>query len=102
MTKICGAVLAVLIADSALAHSWYPLDCCSGKDCAWISDRLVEITPGGYRVTLRPGDHPMVKAPVTHFVEYRKARPSPDGAYHICLAPGGATFLCLFAPPMGL
>lgn len=63
---------AILIATGASAHSWYPLSCCSERDCFPVAAEAVEEVRGGWR--LRDGT----------FIPYAKARPSPDGRFHLC------------------
>ncbi|MDP3411143.1 hypothetical protein [Bosea sp. (in: a-proteobacteria)] len=85
----------------ALAHSWYPQECCSDRDCwpmgpdADAREPDPTIVPGGYRT--HDG----------HFIAQRDTRPSRDGRFHICRAagaPGGDPIrpsgkpACLFAP----
>jgi len=96
-----GAGIAVLIAQPAWPHEaptgWmYPMECCSNRDCSEIPSDRVKEGPEGYRVTLLPGDHDFVKAPVSHLIPYAITKPSPDGLYHICLLPSGG-FICFFA-----
>ena len=78
----------------------YSVQCCSGIDCDEIPASAVKETPEGYAITLRPGQHVMVKAPFATVVPYATARPAPDGAYHICLSPA-LKVLCFFAGPRG-
>lgn len=94
---VLAAIPALFMAGAAAAHSWYDLDCCSAKDCAPIPAAAVTVEPEGYRVTLRPGDHFMVTAPLTAFFAHGNPnlRPSQDGDWHACVIPG-------FAPPAGI
>lgn len=87
-----------------LAHSWYDPWCCNDKDCQGIPTEAVELTAQGYRVTLRPQDHGMLRgetAPHVYVVAYRDARVSPDGGYHACIYPDVETMRCFYAPPVG-
>jgi hypothetical protein len=99
------ALLAAPGAKSVRAHEamsgWsYPLECCSGVDCAEVAGPTVRETPAGYVVTVAPGSHPMWRAdrsaPLTVSIPYRKAKPSPDGKWHLCLNAQG-DLLCFFA-----
>lgn len=100
------ALFAILFVFStgARAHSWYPYDCCSDRDC-WpmgvdgdAREPDPSIVPGGYRT------HDGV------FVAERDTRSSRDGRFHICraggtlsgmpIAPSGKPF-CLFVPSRG-
>lgn len=94
-------ILFSLISFPAIAHSWYPYDCCSDRDC-WpmgldtdAKEPDPKIVPGGY---------------MTYdgtFVAELNTRPSRDGRYHICrqygnvkgtlISPSGKPF-CLFVP----
>lgn len=71
----------------AYAHSWYDYDCCSDQDCSPIPFGSVEIVEDGYRITLKPGDHPLVHAPFTYTIPYDSpnVRVSRDDKYHACV-----------------
>ncbi|MCA0404979.1 MAG: hypothetical protein LCH39_02360 [Proteobacteria bacterium] len=74
-----AGVFALLISTgAALAHSWYPFECCSDKDCFPMPISDVRVSPAGY--TLHDGT----------LIEYHEARPSPDDRYHICRRNDGA------------
>lgn len=101
--KIAALVGLALLAcaPAASAHSWYPYDCCSDRDCwpmgvdADAREPDPRIVPGGY---------------LTHdgiFVAERDTRPSRDGRFHVCRAGGALTGavitpsqrpVCLFVP----
>ena len=92
--KIAWLSLALALAAGApqtRAHSWYPHDCCSDRDCwpmgvdADAREPDPAIVPGGYR--LRDGS----------FIAERDTRPSKDGvpdATVISTSKG----ICLFVP----
>jgi hypothetical protein len=100
-TAALGLALLVCASAPAGAHSWYPYDCCSDRDC-WpmgVDSDAREpdpaIVPGGYR--LRDGT----------FVAEAETRPSRDGRFHICRESGRANGgviapidkpVCLFVP----
>jgi len=86
---------------SALAHGWYDPVCCSGRDCAPVPFDSVEITEDGYRVTLHPGDHLMVRSSVVHVVAYGDVLESKDDGFHACLFPDQNVMRCFYAPPFG-
>lgn len=93
---------ALMAATPATAHEWYDPYCCNDKDCAPIAQEHVEATEGGWRVTLGPGDHPMVKERRTFLVPYKDARPSADDAFHACIVFWRPDEMrCFYAPPMG-
>lgn len=95
------AGLAFLAAPGARSHSWYDLACCAGNDCAPIPASAVNASRAGYSVTIRPGEHPLVKdKPVSGFVAYADARPSQDSEFHACIVAGAIK--CLYAPQGGV
>lgn len=97
------------IATPAAAHDWYPMECCSGLDCAAVEK--VEMLPGpsiasmlsspahaalgGMLVTTKHGS---VMVPANF-----PRRESKDSRMHACMrpAPGGTgmRLLCIFLPP---
>jgi len=95
---------ATLAATAARAHSFYEWECCGGGpmgDCAPIPEHAVRAGKGGYLVTIRPGEHPLVKeAPVSGFVPYSEARVSQDSEFHACIVAGALK--CLYAPQGGV
>lgn len=95
---LIAAVLLIWSVQKARAHSaptgWeYPTSCCWGPaagrtgDCDEIPDESVVEGPNGFELSLAPGDHPKVRTPLSLAVPYGKERLSPDGKYHLCLAP---------------
>lgn len=114
-----GALLALMLsATAAWSHSspqgWrYDGTCCSAVepsahtgDCAPIPESAVRVVPGGYQVTLRPGDHPLVTVEHTWFVPHDRpmhpastepaVRPSGDSDWHACLYPNESVLRCLY------
>ena len=82
--------------SGASAHSWYPWECCSEKDCAPItmSETPLEKDGGFY---LTDGRH----------ISYKEVKPSPDGQWHLCeqkwpANPAARKILCVYAPPGGV
>lgn len=65
-------IALVALPTAALAHSWYPYECCSEQDCFPVAVENVKTTTGGW--LLQDGT----------FVGFREARVSPDGRYHVC------------------
>ena len=80
------AVIAALAAtvSLALAHSFYPNECCSGNDCAPIAEYRVTRGVGGYVIDDQ------------HFVPFKDVRRSHDEDYHACFP--YQKFGCFFAP----
>jgi len=105
LIALAGVVL-VLTAIAARAHSWYDLECCSGRDCAPVSAKHVSATPNGWLVELAQGDHPMMgpdREPLTVLIPYDdgKVRRSRDSDFHACVRPYMAGLYCLYIPEMG-
>ena len=73
----------------ALAHDWYPVSCCSDKDCRPLieeSGETVRESAEGW--TLWDG----------RTIAGGIAKLSPDRRFHVCESPT-KTILCFFAPP---
>jgi hypothetical protein len=92
-----GAVAGLLLSGPALAHGWYPLECCSDRDCFAVATAAVARVPGGWQ--LEDGT----------FIAWRDARPSPDAQFHVCRRQDGKGALirmpgkpaCFWAPMGG-
>lgn len=84
-----AGLLVLALATAAQAHSWYPSECCSDRDCAPVPASTVREAPEGFTI-LPQGD----------FVPRGKEKFSPDGAYHVCRYPSGG-LICLFVPARG-
>ncbi|WP_165218266.1 hypothetical protein [Affinirhizobium pseudoryzae] len=88
------------------AHSgWkYEAYCCNGNehtgDCQMISTKNVRITPNGYEISLRAGEHRLVTKSHAFRVPQSEARRSQDEEYHLCLYPNEDTLRCFYAPDM--
>ena len=66
-----------------LAHSWYPISCCSGEDCRPVPcEQLTELANGGYRWL----DYIFTKDQV---------HSSLDQFCHVCISKLGTTY-CVF------
>ena len=95
----------LLVATAAAAHDWYPIECCSGMDCAPVEK--VEIIslqsagimgsaplPGSMLITTKHGS---VIVPANF-----PRRESKDNQMHACIRPstgGTPRLICLFLPP---
>jgi hypothetical protein len=94
-------------------HGLYHKACCSPADvttgegdCDPIPASAVRTVPGGFEVTLRPGDHPNVTREHTWFVTYEdlmvagskmtKVQLSKNEEWHVCLYPNEDTLRCLY------
>ncbi len=73
----------ILAAGIILAHSWYPIECCSEKDCHPVFD-AVEVE-GGWQSGGRFYPDAIVK-------------PSKDGQFHSCEGVFTKRPLCFFVP----
>lgn len=63
--------IALLALSFGCAHSWYPPECCSDKDCAPLDERLV--LDGGLDYVIQGVRFPKLLT-----------RPSPDDKWHWC------------------
>ena len=91
---LAASILLLASAGSAVAHDWYPLECCSHGDCA-PADTAVRREDGSYLVTARGTT--VVIPP-----GYDKWRLSPDGRMHVCvhkLRSGSEYLVCAFRGP---
>jgi hypothetical protein len=87
------AASLVLASPSIHAHEWYPIECCSGRDCA-AAELVVRRDDGSYLVT---ADGVSVVIP-----EGFHWRSSPDGQVHVCIRQVGGvgpTVVCAFRGP---
>ena len=113
---VAGSVAGIfitfcLIAGQARAHEAasgfkYDAACCHGVgptgDCQPIPTSTVKPIPGGYQITLAPGDHHLVTRVHVFQIESSLVRKSTDGQFHACLYPTEDTLRCFYAPPMGM
>ena len=102
LAALLFSIMAVAVAvTGARAHSFYPAECCSDRDCWPMGDASdarepePKATSKGWQ--LSDGST----------VAYAAARPSPDGRFHVCRQSGvlnGSVIrpegrpVCLFAP----
>lgn len=110
MIRLLLSALLALLPSIATAHDaptgWdYEAFCCNGNshtgDCQMIPASSVQVTKGGYRVTIGPGSHRLATKPHTFDFPQSKARQSQDGEYHLCLFPDEDTPRCFYAPDIG-
>jgi hypothetical protein len=101
----CASSMLLAIAPSlaiqspAIAHEWYPMECCHGRDCAPVEsvETLAPASTNGlatlvvttkYGTAVVPADFPR--------------RDSKDNRMHACMrqgATGRIHLLCFFVPP---
>ncbi len=108
-------VLALLVCfwmawtNAAAAHDWYPLECCSGMDCAPV-DRAESAMPPmrageagvSSLIPLAPDPRPPALIVTTRHGTASvppdmARRPSRDGRMHACIRAGRV--ICIFVPP---
>ena len=95
----------LLAATAATAHDWYPIECCSGMDCAPVEKvEILSVQSAGIMgSTTLPGTmmittmHGSVIVPGNF-----PRRESKDNRMHACIrasASGSPRLICLFMPP---
>lgn len=73
------ALVLALLSSQAVAHSWYPYECCSDKDCEMVAAKDIKrddtswVLPNGERIP------------------FENARESPDAEFHWCRYTNGKT-----------
>lgn len=92
MGAVClGSVLA-------MAHSWYPMECCHEMDCAPAKVEIVRPMAAGMSLSPLPTamlvttPHGSIIVPADF-----KSKDSPDGQAHACILNG--KLICLWLPP---
>jgi hypothetical protein len=99
--------LSLMFATPAVAHDWYPFECCSGLDCAPVEKAevvrssiyaglaaLPNQSAGDLIVTSRHGSA-IVPSDLPR-------RESKDHRMHVCMRPqssGQMRVICIFLPP---
>jgi hypothetical protein len=94
MKRLLLAIM--LVCTPAIAHDWYPSECCGGQDCAIATVTFVASDPkelphmmvethdaNGNHVAMVPSDF--------------QVRESKDGNWHACFVLN--QLFCLFGPP---
>jgi hypothetical protein len=98
-STLLAMALSVAIQSPAIAHEWYPMECCHGRDCAPVEsvETLAPASTNGlatlvvttkYGTAIVPADFPR--------------RESKDNRMHACMrqgATGRIHLLCFFVPP---
>ena len=98
-SALLAMALSLAIQSPAIAHEWYPMECCHGRDCAPV-ESVETLAPASrnalatlvvttkYGTAVVPADFPR--------------RESKDNRMHACLrqgATGRIHLLCFFVPP---
>jgi hypothetical protein len=80
----------LLWAPEAVAHDWYPVWCCSDRDCRELVEDMGETVlevPQGWQ--LWDG----------RIVSRKSAKRSPDNRFHLCEELTTKAIICFFVPP---
>lgn len=91
-------VAIILAAPKADAHEWYPMECCSGLDCAPAESTAYVVLTG----EVLPHLVVTTKMGTVVIPHNTKWRDSKDNRMHVCMRPNGdgtMQLLCIFAPP---
>jgi hypothetical protein len=83
----------------ALSHDWYPMDCCSGTDCAVVEHATYAhglVTDTALPILTVTTKYGTVAVPPNF-----PRRESKDGEMHACIRPirDVMKLICLFVPP---
>jgi hypothetical protein len=75
-----------LLSAIVLAHSWYPQECCSDRDCRSVPCESIREDGGG-----------IVSYQSPEGTEYRfiRVKPSLDNQCHVCIGQAGGAY-CAF------
>lgn len=81
---------------AAGAHSWYPVNCCSERDCEALPIDGIEETATGWHVRYLSERF----GAVDEVIPRDRARHSQDGRFHGCwrLSPERPRTICFFVP----
>jgi hypothetical protein len=96
---VLGALLVLAATEQltpAMAHSWYPIECCNVRDCAPV-ETIEWVDAYGARHLYVTSRHGTVIIPPNF-----PLRASPDGRMHVCMRRSfddGMEVMCLFNPP---
>ena len=114
MSQRCFTALTILLmltvaflwaaVSKVLAHSWYPLECCSSMDCAPV-DKVEIVSQHAIASFLAPPANASVPSSMVITTKHGtvvvpvnfKMRESQDGGMHACIVKG--KLVCLFMPP---
>lgn len=97
VTMLAAILLPITGSFPAQAHSWYPWECCSGRDCAPVRDMTRTVSKDGVMRLIVTSKHGKAIVP-----RELPRRPSQDARMHVCMrydAFGDLKVICLFVPP---
>jgi len=86
-------LFSLTLATPAVAHDWYPIECCHGMDCAPVE--RAELQEGSTLVVTSKHGTGVVPASLPR-------RESKDHNMHVCMRPTGGgqmRIICVFLPP---
>ena len=86
-------LLALMVPAPASAHDWYPIECCSGLDCAPVDQ--AEFREGNTLFVTSKHGTGIVPASMSR-------RESRDHRMHVCMRKswdGEMRVICVFLPP---
>ncbi len=86
-------LLALMVPAPASAHDWYPIECCSGLDCAPVDQ--AEFREGNTLIVTSKHGTGIVPASMSR-------RESRDHRMHVCMRKswdGEMRVICVFLPP---
>ncbi|HWV83037.1 MAG TPA: hypothetical protein VNZ50_16520 [Hyphomicrobiaceae bacterium] len=86
-------LLALMVPAPASAHDWYPIECCSGLDCAPVDQ--AEFQGGDTLIVTSKHGTGIVPASMAR-------RESRDNRMHVCMRKswdGQMRVICVFLPP---
>jgi len=94
-----ASVLTAMAAVPSASHEWYPMECCSGTDCAVVEQVRYASAKNGETelpVLIVTTKHGTASVPPDF-----PRRASKDGAMHACIRPvrDAMKLICLFVPP---
>ena len=93
---MCAVAMPLLAATHAVAHEWYPHECCHDQDCGVVTE-LTFLPDGGMKIRTDTGFAVVPRG--------FSIRPSRDSKAHACLRQNGPdvehlgwVVVCLFLP----
>lgn len=93
LIRLLLLLLPLLLVTPANAHDWYPIECCSGYDCAPVEQ--AKLHDGSELVVTSKHGTGIVPAAMPR-------RESKDHRMHVCMRPstnGQMRVICVFLPP---
>jgi hypothetical protein len=84
------------VAQPVIAHSWYPISCCSNQDCEMVPAEAIRADSKGYRVVYVSDTF----GSIDELVPASQVRSSEDSNFHACWKKANVSprIICFFAP----